>query len=168
MTRIHFSLLRDDITCRKKITKDTGWQSVDTPPRYSPYPVARPAAVNWEWRCFLLEADEGKKYRLLFDVAPRLGKWKAMLLKVHEVLPPAAIMRFEDQPGKHGGGLHVHANCDQGADLTGAASVDMVYTLPDHRRLRRRRMAWTKPLFCKAAGEFFHTDPIRDQEVMAL
>ena len=56
----------------------------------------------------------------------------------------------------------------QGSDLRGAESVNMAYVVPDHGRLRRRRDAWTKPLFCKTAAAFFRTDPLIDQEEMTL
>lgn len=165
---IHFGTLREDLTVRKRLTKDTGWRSDDIPPRFSVYPVSRPTGSRWEWRCLLLLSDDGRVYRLLIEVAPALGKWKAMLIKVPQDGPPVAIMRLEDQPGKFGGGLHIHAHCDQLDDLSGAKSVEMRYTLPDHRQHRRRRLAWTKALFCKASGSFFRTDPIVDQEEMAL
>lgn len=86
---------------------------------------------------------------------------------IREAATPVAIARFEDQPG-HQGGLHVHANCDMNGDLTGAQSVMMQYTLPDHGRRRRRRISWTKALFCKTAGEFFRAEILPPQEELEL
>lgn len=165
---VRHGILRDELTIHKRIHRDTGWRSDDLPPRYSVYPSTRPAAARWEWRCFLLSTDDGRKFRLLFEVSPAFGKWKAMLIRVPEPGSPTAVMRFEDQPGRSGGGLHVHAHCEQIDDVSGASSINMPYILPDHGRHRRRRTAWTKAMFCMAAGSFFHTDPIRDQEEMAL
>lgn len=123
---------------------------------------------RWEWRCLQLDTEDGRKFRMLVEVSPDFGKWKAMLIKVLDNERPVAILRFEDQPGQKGGGLHVHANCDSNQNVTGADSVNMPYTLPEHGRRRRRYGGWTKPLFCKAAGEFFRTTPITDQEEMSL
>ena len=166
--KVQLSLVRDDLTVRKRIVKDTGWKSEELPPRFSPYPTTKPMAARWEWRCFTLTCDDGRNFRLLLEVSPQLGKWKAMLIKLSETGDPTAIMRLEDQPGQHGGGLHVHANCDQRQHLTGADSVDMVYTLPEHRRHRRRRGGWTKPLFCMTVSAFFHTHPLAEQEELSL
>lgn len=132
-------------------------------PRYGAYKKGRPPAAGWEWRSLSLEAPNGRQYRILFDVSPGRGKWKAMLIRVGSDGVPVALIRFEDQPGRHGG-LHIHANCGDEAYLAGAESIDMQYTLPDHGRTRRRRFAWTKALFCMAAAKFFRTDPLNDQE----
>ncbi|MCB5411809.1 hypothetical protein [Pseudogemmobacter faecipullorum] len=166
--KIGFSHVRDDLAIKKQVVRDTGWKADDLPPRYSAFPNTRPASPRWEWRCFILSCDDGRKFKLLIEASPAYGRWKACLIKVPDSGPPVAIMRFEDQPGKNGGGVHIHAHCDQISDLCGADSIKMPYTLPDHRRYRRRRAGWTKALFCKAAGAFFRTDPIVDQEEMAL
>lgn len=167
MRTVKHSQVRDELTCRKRVKKDTGWRADELPPRYSAFPASRPCGRRWEWRCFVLETEDGRSFRMLVEVSPHLSKWKAMLIRAPEGAPPVAIMRFEDQPGAQGG-LHVHASCDDNRDLTGADSVNMTYTLPDHGRTRRRRRAWTKALFCKAAGEFFRTDPISGQEEMEV
>lgn len=165
---VHFDFVRHDVMCKKTTVSDTGWRKDDLPPRFSAYPHTRPSLARWEWRCIILETGDGQRYRLLFEVAPDLAKWKAMLIRIAEHSQPVALVRFEDQPGKYGGGLHIHANCDRNSDLTGADSVFMYYTLPDHRRLRRRRNAWTKALFCKAASKMFHADTSAGQEEFKL
>jgi len=168
MTIIRYSAIRSELTCRKRVVSDTGWKMDALPPRFSPFEHTRPALARWEWRSFNLMAEDGTGYRMLVEVAPALDKWKAMLIRIADGMPPVVIMRFEDQPGKTGGGVHIHAHCGERPDLAGAASIEMPYTLPDHGRLRRRRVAWTKALFCRAAGDLFRTDPISGQEEMPL
>ncbi|WP_221930656.1 hypothetical protein, partial [Paracoccus marinus] len=75
--------------------------------------------------------------------------------------------RAYDQPGSQGG-LHIHANCDTNDDLTGAESVMMTYTIPDHGRRRRRRLSWTKALFFMSACDFFRVDLPAEQEELFL
>ncbi len=168
MGHIRYSAVRAQLICRKRILSDTDWRSDALPPRFGPYEHTRPALARWEWRSFNLITENGEGFRMLVEVAPALDKWKAMLISLPAAGNPAVIMRYEDQPGKTGGGLHIHAHCNDHSDLTGAASIDMPYTLPDHGKLRRRRGVWTKALFCKAAGAMFRTDPIAGQEEMSL
>lgn len=163
---IKFSALRDHLRSPKSVVQDTGWRSDAMPPRYGPFPYTRPALTGWEWRCFILQSTDGRNYRALCEVAPGLGKWKAMLVEVRPDAEVRAILRFEDQPGKRGGGLHVHADCGENAEATGAQSVNMAYTLPDHDRPRRRHGGWTKALFCQEVGRIFGTAPIGGQEEM--
>jgi hypothetical protein len=165
---VPLATIRPDLLCRKRVESDTGWRSDPIAPRFGPYPVTRPCPSGWEWRAFALAADNGRRYRLFFEVDPLRGKWKAALVLVPETGDPVAVLRFEDQPGGRGGGLHVHANCDANAGATGAESLDMAYVLPDHGRRRRRRFGWTKSAFCHAAGRFFRTDPIDPQGELAL
>ena len=110
----------------------------------------------------------GLRYRLFFEISPTRGKWKAVLIVVQPEGEPVPLIRLEDQPGTHGGGLQVHANCDQNQHLVGAEAMDMAYVLPEHGRLRRRRLGWTGALFCQAAGRMFRTDLIEGQEEWAL
>ncbi|MEO1949274.1 hypothetical protein [Thioclava sp.] len=166
-TLVRHSCVRAFVKSKKNLVKDTGWQSGDLPPRYSVYAVTRPCAKRWEWRCFSLEDADGRQFRLLVEVSPQLGKWKAMLISISEGKPPRALMRFEDQPGPQGG-LHVHANCETNRDLTGAETVNMTYTLPDHGRRRRRHQSWTKALFCVTAGTFFGNAALGEQEELGL
>lgn len=165
---IHFSHIRDDICTRKKIHRDTGWKSGEMAPRFGLYPVTRPAQSRWEWRCLNLEGANGLDYRVLIEVSPAFGKWKAMLIKIPDSGAPVAICRLEDQPGTRGGGLHIHAHCDLIGEVSGASSVEMPYTLPEHGQKRRRRLPWTKPQFCHAVGRAFRTDTIVGQEELDL
>lgn len=159
------SIVRADLTCRKEVVKDTGWRNDDLPPRYGPYPHTRPCPARWEWRCLIVDGGQGARFRMLLEVSPQLGKWKAMLIRDGET--PVALMRFEDQPGSQGG-LHIHANCDTNGDLTGAESIMMAYTLPDHGRRRRRRLSWTKAMFCRASSDFFRVNFPAEQEELPL
>lgn len=90
------SIVRADLTCRKEVVKDTGWRNDDLQPRFSLYPHTRPCSARWEWRCLILKDDNHGRFRVLLDVSPQLGKWKAMLIR--DGSPPVALMRFEDQP----------------------------------------------------------------------
>lgn len=165
--RVQHSHVRQFVNSQKRVTKDTGWQSGDLPPKYSVYSTTRPCARRWEWRCFVLEDIDGRQFRLLIEVSPQLDKWKAMLISAEAGIPPRALMRFEDQPGPQGG-LHIHTNCETNCDLTGPETVNMTYTLPDHGRRRRRHHGWTKALFCVTAGSFFGSKAVGEQEEFEL
>jgi len=168
MSVIRHSTVRSFLCSKKRILHDTGWKSGETPPRYTAFAHTRPQQPRWEWRCLNLEDDKGQKYLLLMDVSPALDKWKSVLILKQTGKEPVALMRFEDQPGQHAGGLHVHAHCERAHETEGANSINMPYTLPEHRRRRRRRTCWTKALFCQAAGRFFRTSPITGQEDLPL
>ena len=168
LTRIQIDVLKPYIRCRKHKIADTGWRSSDMLPRFGPYPATKPFSRGWEWRSVHLRGDDGQTYRLLFEADASRGRWKAMLIILQQNGEPRALVRLEAQLGGSGGGLHAHASCGQDFNLRGAESVTMAYVIPDHGRPRRRRDAWTKPLFCKTAAAFFRTDPLIDQEEMTL
>ena len=149
--------------CKKQVAKDTGWKSGGIAPRHTPFAITYPMPAGWVWRALRLTSTTGKDYGLLFQVNPELHKWKAMLFHWVANGHASAVMRFEDQPGKRGGGLHIHAHCDQGHGLAGAKSVEMCYTLPEHGQRRRRRGAWTRANFVNAAGRFFRVNNDIDQ-----
>lgn len=160
--------IRAHILGTKKIEADTGWRRDSIPPRHGPHAVTRPCPSGWEWRSLALSSGDGKRYRLLFQVEPRRGKWKAALMYLPDGATGVVILRIEDQPGTHGGGLHIHANCGRSPDLAGAESMDMAYILPEHGCRRRRRVGWTKSLFCQVAGRMLRTHPMEGQEEMPL
>jgi hypothetical protein len=163
---VRLSAVRHHLLSRKTMTSDSGWRSDQITPRFGPYPETRPCPAGWQWRSLALSTPTSRKYRLFFEVDPSRGKWKAVLVEVTDAGRCRALIRFEDQPGGRGGGLHVHANCDRNPDLTGAESLDMAYTLPDHGMRRRRRTVWTRARFCHFAARFFRVDGLAVQEEM--
>lgn len=165
---IRLSTVRDHLLCQKQIIADSGWRLDAITPRYGPYTETRPCPGGWQWRSLTLGTADARKYRLLFEVDPNRGKWKAVLVGVPDGDSPRALVRFEAQPGNRGGGLHIHANCDRNGHLTGAESMDMAYTLPEHGMRRRRRTGWTKARFCYFAGRFFRIEGLLLQEELDL
>lgn len=165
---VRLSTVRHHLICRKTITSDSGWKTDPITPRYGPYTETRPCPSGWQWRSLALSTETSGRYRVLFEVDANRGKWKAVLVRVPDAGPPKALIRYEDQPGNRGGGLHVHANCDRNTDLTGAESIDMAYTLPEHGMRRRRRTGWTRARFCHFAGRLFRIDGLPLQEELDL
>lgn len=161
---VRLSQVRHQLVCAKTLTSDTGWRTDAIPPRFSVFATARPVAAGWEWRCLSVVSEAGAQYRLLFEISQGRGKWKCALIEASPKGDPRAVARFEDQPGLRGGGLHAHANCEKTADFSGADSLEMAYTLPDHGKLRRRRTAWTKERFVFEAGRFFRVQGLKLQE----
>lgn len=165
---VRLAAVRHHLLCRKIISSDSGWKTDAITPRFGPYGETRPCPSGWQWRSLSLTGTNAVRYRLFFEVDAHRGKWKAIFILVPESGPVTALIRFEDQPGKAGGGLHVHANCDRNTDLTGAESIRMAYTLPEHGMYRRRRTGWTKHRFCHFAGRLFRVDGLPLQEELDL
>lgn len=110
-----------------------------------------------------METEDGRRYRLHFNVSPAYGKWKAWLIHVPNDGEPYCVARAEDQPGACSG-LHVHAHCDDEPEIKGAGSIPMPYRLPEHRRPHRRNPKWTKAEFTYRACCMFRAQNATHQE----